>query len=382
MVSLAAMAARHMLPATLLPQPAIKRPCSTFLAGTNHSLDRLSPGRYRVTSASRIDHIRCDMSLLFWVAIAGLAFNTGLYAAEKDSTPINTTYSVPYLVLSSKPAVDGSSYKVQIYGGATQAELATITGLGSALPVALNDQTYWTGFGGGIGSATMPITHNIGTQLDMGSNLFGSSVSGTAAGHLFWRDPEIGLVGSYGSGLYNSISNGNSVWQAAGEFERYDGRFTLQALVGVQGFSNYSAPSSISFLNRNYIGYCPNPNRFVDDVSLKYYPTEDISFSIGHIYTRGNNSAYIATEYLFSEIKPLGAQVGGFFEASYGSNNSSTFLAGLKFYFNNSTKTLIRIQRENDHQAHDMLTIKNNSAPRQKPALSDILGVVPSADGC
>jgi hypothetical protein len=216
----------------------------------------------------------------------------------------------------------------------------------------------------------------------MGANSFGTGVSGTAAGHGFWRDPDIGMVGVYGSGLYSSISNGHSVWQTAGEFESYQGQVTLQALLGLQGFTRYSSPSTISFPNANYSGFCPNPTRFMDDVSLKYYPTDNFSLSIGHIYTRGNNSAYVSSEYLFPVISPIEMQMSGYLEASFGWNNSSTVLAGLKIYFNNKTKTLIRIHRENDPQTHDLLAIKNNSAPRQKPALSDILGVVHSGDGC
>lgn len=41
-------------------------------------------------------------------------------------------------------------------------------------------------------------------QLDLGAGAFGNNALGNATGHFFWRDPDKGLIGAYGSGLNRS----------------------------------------------------------------------------------------------------------------------------------------------------------------------------------
>jgi hypothetical protein len=97
----------------------------------------------------------------FAAAAAFTILHTSAWASEQDLQPEAPAFLAPKIGLSSKPAVDGPSYKIEIFGGSTQSELATTSGFTSTFPLAVSDQYYWTGFGGGVGSMTMPLSHNL-----------------------------------------------------------------------------------------------------------------------------------------------------------------------------------------------------------------------------
>nr|WP_306264873.1 hypothetical protein [Pararhizobium sp. IMCC3301] len=112
------------------------------------------------------------------------------------------------------------------------------------------------------GSVTAPIGHRYGVQLDaMGALRDGDEVSGGVGGHLFWRNPDFGLVGLYGSythvewGAYEDIGN------AAVEAEYYFDNVTISGLIGAEfGDSDgVLAGSTLSFYPiddlRLYAGY-------------------------------------------------------------------------------------------------------------------------------
>ena len=46
------------------------------------------------------------------------------------------------------------------------------------------------------------------------SGAFGNSALGAAGGHLFWRDPDKGLIGACGDGLLLGDKVGAGVWTA------------------------------------------------------------------------------------------------------------------------------------------------------------------------
>jgi hypothetical protein len=116
------------------------------------------------------------------------------------------------------PAVDWINGKVEGYGGGAS-------------------QT--TGFYGGAGSLALPVSRQWGAQFDGGlAKVNGTVVSGVA-GHLFWRDPSIGLAGAYasfsssnGTDLYGAGRVGTSHGRFAAEGEYYWNRWTFRGLVG------------------------------------------------------------------------------------------------------------------------------------------------------
>src|SRR5262245_40807384 len=117
------------------------------------------------------------------------------------------------------PAVDGINAKIDGYGGGA---------------------SHTSGLSGATGSLSVPLAQQWGAQIDgRVENANGVSAYGVA-GHLFWRDPSIGLVGAYGSYWHSDgidvarigrvSTNSSSI---AAEVEYYWGRWTLGGLVGV-----------------------------------------------------------------------------------------------------------------------------------------------------
>lgn len=265
----------------------------------------------------------------------------------------------------TKPAVDGINGKVEIFGGATQANASN----GGSLPYFAtsnttfgnnsNSSNIWYGTAGGAGAISIPLGHSFGIQLDGLSGLFDNAYSGGGAGHFFWRDPDKGLIGAYGSGLYSALTGGRGVWQAAGEAEAYLDRFTISGLVGVQGYTNNTYNTYYQALLEpkmalSHSGFysSTNPNRFFDDVFIAYYPIDDLKLAVGHIYSHGVNGASIQAEYLLPQFRGSGTAVATYVEGVVGANNNSIAMGGIKIYFGNHDKTLIRRHREDDPSQH------------------------------
>lgn len=157
--------------------------------------------------------LKAALSLLLLSSISALA---------DDAAPTSSASILPMITAmtsGTKLAVDGVNGKVQVYGGAGQGNSVSISGIPGLSPA--QSQTVWKGIGGAIGTITVPIGHSFGAQIDLGSGAFGNSALGAAGGHLFWRDPDKGLIGAYGDGLLLGDKVGAGVWTAAGEFEAY-----------------------------------------------------------------------------------------------------------------------------------------------------------------
>lgn len=275
--------------------------------------------------------------------IAVLAFNSLAHADGAVS-------SIPMLASmtnGTKPAVDGVNGKLEVYGGAGQANSVTIGAIQGLSPV--QSSNIWNGAGGAMGTISVPIGHSFGAQLDLGSGSFGNHPQGEGSGHLFWRDPEKGLIGVYGSGLFLNSQVGHGAWTAAGEFESYLGRFTGRAIFGVQGASSYAG--NLSFYQFQAYGgpsAFNQANYFHDFVEATFYPIDDLALSVGHIYSFGRNAVTGEIEYLLPQFRGGKIAPSAFVSASYGWNNSSNIMAGIRIYFGNHDKTLIRRQREDD----------------------------------
>jgi hypothetical protein len=280
-------------------------------------------------------------------AIATLLLGSSALAADQVSTPVAEVSSVPFFATSSKPAVDGVNGKLDVYGGAGQGNSVSISGIPGLSPA--QSQTVWKGIGGATGTISVPLGHSFGAQLDMGAGAFGNSPLGAAGGHLFWRDPDKGLIGAYGDGLLLGDNVGKGVWTAAGEFEAYLGKFTGRAILGVQGGSSYTAGLS-PFEVYSYGGRSAFtvPDYFTDIVEAKFYPIDDLVISVGHIYSFGRNAVTGEVEYLIPQFRGGNIAPSVYVAGAYGWNNSSNIMAGIRVYLGNHDKTLIRRQREDD----------------------------------
>jgi hypothetical protein len=194
--------------------------------------------------------------------------------------------------------------------------------------------------GGVTGSLTMPLGCDWGAQFDATGASFNDRFLGAAAGHLFWRDPAKALLGVYGSYTYWDQVGGVRIAHVGPEAELYMGRWTLQGVAGVE-FGN-NASGTVGTLIQTY----DIQTRFFDQVNLAYYLTDNFKAYAGHRYLGGKNALALGGEYGV----PLGHGIMGslFAEGRIGEDNYHGVWAGVRFYFGQTDKTLIRRHREDD----------------------------------
>jgi hypothetical protein len=238
------------------------------------------------------------------------------------------------------PAVDGINGKIAGFGGGA-------------------DHT--NGFYGTNGSLAVPLAQQWGAQIDGGVGSLDNSGWSRGAGHLFWRDPSIGLVGAYGSySHWNGIGTltipriGENVSRFAAEGEYYWSRWTVRGVAGYETV-RLDAPNVA-----NLPGLLSVPNRFFDWVSASYYVTDNLKLSIGHRYTFGRNGLTVGSEYGFALG---GGRMASLFAAGLlaeGRNNAVR--GGVRFYFGQRDKTLIDRHRQDDPEAFD-----DNELPQCSP---------------
>jgi hypothetical protein len=216
------------------------------------------------------------------------------------------------------PAVDGFNAKMAGFGGATD---------GRALY-------------GSEGSITIPLGFRYGLQVDglAGGydSPFGRVTTTGAAGHLFWRDPAIGLVSAYGHYFHADVFGGANLYAGGAGGALYWGRFTLEGNAGFEGGKvDVSTLGSVNF-----------STRFFDVAFLSYYPTDNLKLSIGHSYQLGTHALRFRAEW--------GLPIGGGTMASWFASGAireggdASVLSGLRIYFGQRDKSLIRRHREDD----------------------------------
>jgi hypothetical protein len=241
------------------------------------------------------------------------------YAKSKPSSATLAPW-----VAQPLPAVDGINAKIDGYGGGAN---------------------HSNGFYGTSGSLAFPLAHQWGAQIDGGiASGDGTSAFG-GAGHLFWRDPSIGLLGAYGSyahwnGTDFDIGHISAdTGRVAAEGEYYSGRWTLSGLAGVEAV-HINAPAVEG------VPAFSIPNSFFDSISASYYVTDDFKLSIGHVYTYGVHFLTLGSEYGFA--LGGGRMASLFVGGSIGEGGANAILSGVRIYFGQRDKTLIDRHRQDD----------------------------------
>ena len=265
------------------------------------------------------------------------------------------------------PAVDGVNGKAEIFGAGSDFYNYDINGFRSLTPpfATRND---WRGGGGGIGSLSAPLGHDFGVQVDGMIAPWNGNIAAGGGAHLFWRDPSRGLVGVYGSGLYWGGAGGVGLGRAAGEGEAYLGPVTVKALIGAEFGGRSGVASSaigVTPFNAPYIAFdwYDTRTRFFDKISANYYFTDNIALSVGHIYAGGLHAATLGVEYLLPPTYGGGVAASAFVEGRVGERQANAIIGGLKIYFGNSDKSLIRRHREDDPASFlkdDLFTLSNS----------------------
>lgn len=227
------------------------------------------------------------------------------------NSSINLVDPTPLSV--QKPAVDGLNFKAGVVSGA-------IGGYHNHMFV-------------GSVALPMPLMPSLGVQLDLGIGKYRKDYISAASGlHIFYRDPDKGLLGVYGDWGYVDNEHGGRVGL---EVSTYQDRWSLEAMVGVQFGQHYLT-------------------EFVDEVDLAYYFTDNLKGSIGHRLLSRGHVANIAVEYAPSNN---GWSVYG--EAEIGEDDYDGVWAGMRYSFGSSAgKSLI----ERDRQSDPIVRIPRNLA--------------------
>ena len=181
-------------------------------------------------------------------------------------------------------------------------------------------------------SITLPVGHNFGFQADSHYSRISDLNFYGGAGHFFWRNPDIGLLGITGGYLYRDGFNDINTYQAGSEGELYWHRFTFGWFAGVGSINyQYSAP----FIDTN-------PSRFVGRVSACYYPIDNLRVGASLTTAFKDNLEKGEIEY---QTPINGVALTG--EAGWGTDGYKQWLFGLRYYFGGS-KSLRDRQRQDD----------------------------------
>lgn len=179
----------------------------------------------------------------------------------------------------------------------------------------------------------VPFAPSFGAQVDLGIGKYRDDYTSAAAGlHLFYRDPDRGLLGIYGDWAYVNPEHAGRVGVEAA---LYNDRWTLDLLLGKQ------------FGQHVY-------TKFIDEVDLSYYFTDNFRGSIGHRLISRGHVGNISFEYLFANT---GWSLYG--EAETGEDDYHGAWLGLRYAFGQGKATTL-IAR--DRTADPMVRIPRNLA--------------------
>lgn len=181
-------------------------------------------------------------------------------------------------------------------------------------------------------SISLPVWHPFGFQADgLYSRIGGLDFYG-GAGHLFWRDPDHGLLGLAGGYLYRDGADTVDTFQVGAEGELYWRQFVFGFFGGVGSIGyRYTAP----FIDTN-------PTRFVGRVSTDYYPLEDLR--VGASFTSAFRD-YLGKGEAEYQLPIPGLALTA--EAAWGNNGYYHWLLGVRYYFG-GRKTLHERHRQDD----------------------------------
>lgn len=182
------------------------------------------------------------------------------------------------------------------------------------------------------GSFTTPLPLNLGLQLDALNGTVGSNHVDGFAGHLFWRNPAVGLFGVTGS---TTEYRSNTLERVGVEAEYYLNKFTLAGAHGRQ-----TGDTSHSDYHR---------------LQLTYYPTENLALTVGGSRDIHRDKIALDLEYQ-TPVNGLAL----FVNSSRGQSGYDHTVAGLRYYFG-QRKSLLKRHREDD-PLNPLITISSGFA--------------------
>ena len=177
-----------------------------------------------------------------------------------------------------------------------------------------------------VGAAyTAPLGHSFGVQLDGALGQSGDRGQGGLGGHVFWRDPNLALLGA--TTMWSRIGGWN-VFRHGLEAEAYVGDYTVLTAAGIQrGDANKGARST---------GY--------GNAAVSWYSRDDLKLTLGGTGFSNSRTGYSAIEW-----KPDDAIPWTLFGVAGAGNAGPGFaLLGTRFTFGNVGTSLKDRDRHGD----------------------------------
>ncbi len=255
------------------------RPPSIPVVPVDHASARAVSARPQLLSKLRTGSIAATVAAFFGIGVAGTAMAEG-------------------------PAVSGPNAKISAGGGVVDGDAAGLA----------------------LGSATVPLGDNLGAQIDGLYGRIGGDLRWGAGGHLFWRDPDKGMLGLTGS--YSRREDHDPDWMSrvGVEGEVFLGRITASAQGGYQ----------FGDVDEGEFGR----------IDLRWYATDDFMLSAGGEVETGDFVGRLKAEYQPGLSALPGLSL--FADGEIGEDNWSRAFVGIRYYFGAKTKSLIRRHREDD----------------------------------
>ncbi len=172
------------------------------------------------------------------------------------------------------------------------------------------------------GSLSFPLTRSFGVQIDGLLADYSATPTKGAGGHLFWRDPNQGLIGAVAS---SADFNGTVINRFGLESEAYLGPFTLAATAGWQNGESRKT------------GW--------GNLDLRWYPVDNLVLEIGAAAVSGTRAGHLGFEW-----QPLSGYAPGlafFADGAIGTKDYDHALGGIRMYFG-ASKPLKARHREDD----------------------------------
>jgi hypothetical protein len=239
---------------------------------------------------------------------------------------------------ADEPAVSGMNAKIAAIGGVADMDDVSSQEIGLV-----------------IGSVTVPLGHAYGLQIDGLAGDHGGDFVGGVGGHLFWRDPAVGLLGltgAYAASDSGSFSSSTVVTVAGPTTTTTVTSATTsdREIVRLGGEGEYYVGSVTLGGNAGYQFGRGIEDGFVGIASLRGYLTDDLALAVSAHYAEGSGTSVS----IGAEFQPgLGGLPGlaVFADATAGRDDFVQALFGIRYYFG-APKSLIDRHRRDDPTAN------------------------------
>lgn len=202
----------------------------------------------------------------------------------------------------------------------------------------------------GVASLSLPLGCMIGAQIDVGGGAIDGSGFGGVGGHLFIRDPSQYLVGLHAQ--YVAL-DGEDLLRIGPEFELYLDTITLSGTVQYEDLSDF------------------NTDNVLAAAQVAFYATEDFVISAGYRHFLDLDVGAVGFEY-----QPAGFPASVFADAMAGTDDFVSVLAGVRFHFGASEKSLMARHREDDPPDYFNL-LREPVCDFDPPTATDAIGTDP-----